>query len=65
MERNLDFEAAIIANDLDNLALRIEMLQAHPNYTEAGASVRAAKDWINKGRNSIHERSWRSSGGQS
>jgi len=43
--RNLDFEAAIIANDLDSLALRIEMLQAHPDYTngrDPAAPARAA-----------------------
>lgn len=56
MDRNLDFEAAIIANDLDSLALRIEGLQAHPRYTEAGAAVRAAKQAVIDGRSDIHQR---------
>lgn len=55
-ERNLAFEAAIIQNDLDSLAMRIELLQAHPEYTNAGEFVRKARDCVNRGRSDIHQR---------
>ena len=56
MQRNLDSEAAIIANDLDSLIHRIEMLQAHPKYTDALLHVSSAKDAIRDGRSDIHQR---------
>lgn len=58
-ERNLDSEAAMIVNDLDSLAIRIEMLQAHPRYTEAAEWVRCAKRSVETGRSSIHQRGMR------
>lgn len=54
MQRNLDTEAAIIINDLDSLALRIEGLQAHPDYTSALNLVRNAKKYMASGRASLH-----------
>jgi hypothetical protein len=54
-----DSEAAIIANDLDSLLHRIEALQAHPRYTEAGQAVLAARDAIKAGRQDLHETAMR------
>lgn len=56
MDRNLGTEAAIISNDLDSLALRIDGLQAHPRYTDALNLVQAAKKAIVDGRVDIHQR---------
>jgi hypothetical protein len=55
MNRNLDTEAAIIANDLDSLALRIEALQAHPRYTDALVAVQNAKQAMIDGRVRLHQ----------
>lgn len=55
MERNLDFEAAIIANDLNSLIVRIEMLQGHPLYTEAQSAVMRAEKAMRDGRSAIHQ----------
>jgi hypothetical protein len=54
MERNLDREACIIVNDLDSLMHRIEMLQAHPRYTDALVAVEQAKKAILDGKLAIH-----------
>lgn len=59
MERNLDTEAAIIANDLDSIALRIEGLEAHPYYTDALIAVKEARDAVVKGRSDLHQRKMR------
>lgn len=55
MERNLDAEAAIIANDLNSLVYRIEMLQAHPKYTDAVLLVQQAYLKMGEGRSEIHQ----------
>ena len=60
-ERDLDREAAIIINDLDSLVHRIEMLQAHPSYTDALVSIQSAKKDMEAGRSDLqwpqsHER---------
>lgn len=55
MERNLDREAAIIANDLSSLHHRIEMLQAHPRYTNASLLVQKAYLEVTDGRTEIHQ----------
>jgi hypothetical protein len=52
--RDFDREAAIIINDLDSMVHRIEMLQAHPNYTNALIAVQKAKKEIMDGRQDIH-----------
>lgn len=52
---NYDSQAAIIANDLDSLAHRIEALQAHPEFTKAVTAVLNAKFAINTGRADIHQ----------
>jgi hypothetical protein len=52
--RDLDRESAIIINDLDSMAHRIEMLQAHPSYTDALTSVCKAKALMIDGRSTIH-----------
>lgn len=54
MERNLDREAAIIANDLDSMVHRIEMLEAHPGYTRALAMILEARDAVKNARSDIH-----------
>ena len=51
-----DWTAAIIANDLDSMMLRIEALPAHPSYTDAFSAVQTAKLAIMKGRVGIHAR---------
>lgn len=61
MERNLDREAAIIANDLSSLVHRIEMLQAHPRYTNAVLLVQKAYCEISDGRSAIHQESMKQS----
>ena len=55
MTRNLDSEAAIIANDLRSMVFRIEMLQAHPSYTNAVMLVQKAYLEINAGRAEVHQ----------
>lgn len=55
MERNLDTEAAIIINDLDSIEKRIEALQAHPAYTNAGLAVSEAKSAMKSGRSDLHQ----------
>jgi hypothetical protein len=57
--RDLDREAAIIVNDLDSMAHRIEMLQAHPRYTDALSAVIKAKLAIGDGRSEIHQQALR------
>lgn len=52
---NLDSEAAIIINDLDNMVHRIEGLQAHPEYTNALIAVQAAKQSMVMGRGALHQ----------
>jgi hypothetical protein len=56
---DLDRQAAVIINDLDSLAHRIEALQAHPEYTTAMAAVQAAKAAIIRGRGDIHHSAMR------
>lgn len=56
MERNLDREAAILTNDLDSMIHRIELLQAHPRYTDALTAIQAAKQAVIDGRSDIHQR---------
>jgi len=55
MPRNLDTEAAIIVNELDSIAMRIEGLQAHPAYTDALNAVKEAKAAMISGRGEIHQ----------
>jgi hypothetical protein len=57
--RNLDFEAAMIINDLDSMNMRIEQLQAHPKYTDAQVAVQAAKAAMVEGRSAVHQREMR------
>ena len=52
---NLDSEAAIIINDLDSLAHRIEALQANIHYTEAVCLVHSARRAMIAGRMDIHQ----------
>lgn len=49
-------EAAIIANDLDSMRIRIEALPAHPRYTDAMNLVTQAKEAITEGRVDLHHR---------
>jgi predicted aspartyl protease len=58
-ERNLQFEAAIIINDLASMVMRIEMLQAHPRYTDALNAVQAAKTAMTDGSIDLHQRAMR------
>jgi hypothetical protein len=51
-----DFTMAIIQNDLDSMAMRIEALEAHPELTNAGEFVRRAKEAMIKARGDIHQR---------
>lgn len=51
-----DFTMAIIANDLDSMAFRIEALEAHPELTAAGEFVRKAHAAMAKARVDIHQR---------
>ena len=51
-----DFAMAIIQNDLDNMAMRIEALEAHPQLTTAGELVRRAKEAMVLARSDIHQR---------
>lgn len=59
MNRDLDREAAILTNDLDSMLHRIEMLQAHPKYTDALNHVIAAKMALIDGRADLHTRAMR------
>lgn len=56
MTMHPDWSAAIITNDLDSMALRIEALPANPNYTNALCAVQQAKAAIIAGRVEIHAR---------
>ncbi len=47
--------AAIIINDLDSLAHRIESLEAHPSYTEALNAVKEATLAMSNGRAELHQ----------
>lgn len=49
-----DRQAAIIENDLDSMIHRIEMLPAHPCYTNALLAVTKARDEVISGRAEIH-----------
>jgi len=51
-----DFNMAIIVNDLDSLAYRIEALEAHPELTNAGNLVRQAKEAMTNARVDIQQR---------
>lgn len=51
-----DFTMAIIQNDLDSLAYRIEALEGHPHLTTAGIAVQAAKEAMRLARSEIHQR---------
>jgi hypothetical protein len=51
-----DFTIAIIQNDLDSMAMRIEALEAHPELTKALASVQSAKAAMILARVDIHQR---------
>jgi len=59
MERDLSREASIIVNDLDSMIHRIEMLQAHPRYTNALLAVQRAREEISAGQQDIHDRGMR------
>lgn len=48
------FTARIIANDLDSIAIRIEALSAHPEYTKAGDMVRQAKTAVLAAATDLH-----------
>lgn len=54
-----DFTMAIIQNDLDSMAMRIEAPEAHPDLTAAGCAVRTARNAIIKARSEIHQRDMR------
>jgi hypothetical protein len=54
MERNFAAETAIILNDLNSMAHRIEMLPANPHYTSALLLVQKAWLEIDEGRAEIH-----------
>jgi len=56
---NDQFEAKAISNELDTLALRIESLPPHTDYTEAGELVRRAKEAIMRGVGDLHQRETR------
>jgi hypothetical protein len=53
-ERDLSREASIIINDLDSMVHRIEMLQAHPHYTNAMVAVQKAREEMLKGQRALH-----------
>lgn len=53
---NKDSQAAIIMNDLDSIAYRIEALDAHPEFTEALLAVQKAHKALSRGRSDIHHR---------
>lgn len=59
MERNLDSEAAMIVNDLNNMTIRIEMLQANSHYTNALLLVQKAYVEMCEGRTEIHQANMR------
>jgi len=46
---------SILRNDLDSIAHRIECLPAHPALTQAGESVRMARDWIAQAQGDLHQ----------
>lgn len=48
--------ASILVNDLDSMVHRIEMLPAHPEYTNALIAVQTAKTALAKGRSELHQR---------
>lgn len=50
------FEPRMIENELDTLALRIEVLPAHPRYTDAGELVRKAKQAVSDAATDLHQR---------
>jgi hypothetical protein len=54
-----DTAAAIIVNDLDSMARRIEELPAHPRYTDALNAVSAAKQAVLEARVDLHQRAMR------
>jgi len=54
MAMHADWAAAIIANDLDSMILRIEALPASPYYTQALCAVQTAKAKIIAGRSDLH-----------
>lgn len=54
-DRNLDAEASIICHELAILVHRIEMLQAHPHYTNALTLVQKAFLEMGEGRSEIHQ----------
>ncbi len=51
--------AAIIINDLDSLAHRIESLPGNPRYTDALLAVQSAKRAVIDGRADIHQTAMR------
>jgi hypothetical protein len=59
LERNLDSEAAIIANDLSSMVHRIEALQANPHYTNALLLIQKAYTEMSDGRSEIHQENMR------
>lgn len=50
-----DSAAAILANELKNIMLRIEALPAHPKYTEASMLAEQAADALTQGRTALHQ----------
>lgn len=45
----------ILCNDLDNIFIRIEALEAHPLLTDAGTSVLDAKASIRRAATELHQ----------
>lgn len=50
------FTIRVMTNDLDSMAIRIEALSAHPDFTNAGDLVRKARDLLMSGASEIHQR---------
>lgn len=48
-------EMKLLCNDLDNIFIRIESLEAHPCLTEAGMSVLDAKAAIRRAATELHQ----------
>lgn len=49
------FEVQMILSELDILVLRIEALEAHPKYTEAGELARKTRAILTAGNIAIHK----------
>lgn len=51
---NEQSEMQIIANDLENMAIRIEALRAHPKLTDAGTAVAQVHSLVREAMADIH-----------